>query len=457
MSRFRRLVSFAMLLIGDLLAVALGYTAAYLVRNLLFGGILHFVPESLPFEALGDKFYVLAVYPLVFAYEGLYTKRLMVWEETRRYLRGVTIATAVVMILLFLWRFWIVSRLAVLLAWVACIFLAPLVRMLVRKVLVATGIGCRPVVILGGGPAAEQLAREVVRHRGIGYEVVQRIEGGDATVERLAELPASVVLVVVSDSFSPGQLQSIFGLAERRFSEVLVVPGEVLLRSSAADIEQLGNVLVVKYRYNLLRPSSRYAKRVVELCLTSLFVFALLPVLAALALLVRISSPGPVLFRQRRIGRQGHVFQCLKFRTMYADAEDRLHSLLAADAAVRHEYEHYARISNDPRVTRAGRLLRRTSLDELPQLWNVMRGEMALVGPRPYLPSEAGKVGDLLDTIVRVRPGMTGLWQVSGRSDLLFRERTLLDDYYIRNWSLWMDASILLRTPRALLTARGAY
>jgi undecaprenyl-phosphate galactose phosphotransferase len=151
------------------------------------------------------------------------------------------------------------------------------------------------------------------------------------------------------------------------------------------------------------------------------------------------------------------MFGCLKFRTMYADAEARLLVLLRDNPQVREEWERYARITNDPRVTRIGRFLRRYSLDELPQLFNVLRGEMALVGPRPYLPSEQAKVGDYLDTIVRVRPGLSGLWQVSGRAALPFAERMLLDEYYIRNWSLWIDFSILVRTLKAVFGGRGAY
>jgi Undecaprenyl-phosphate galactose phosphotransferase WbaP len=213
----------------------------------------------------------------------------------------------------------------------------------------------------------------------------------------------------------------------------------------------------MKYRYNLLSPLNRYAKRMVELASSLVLALVLLPLFGLLAVLVRASSSGPVFFRQQRIGRQRRLFACVKFRTMYTDAEKRLPDLLDGDARTRAEYERYARITNDPRVTPIGRFLRRTSLDELPQVWNVLRGEMALVGPRPYLPREAEKVGEYLDTIVRVRPGMTGLWQVSGRAELPFRERNVLDEYYIRNWSLWMDLSILLRTLRAVVGGRGAY
>jgi Undecaprenyl-phosphate galactose phosphotransferase WbaP len=196
---------------------------------------------------------------------------------------------------------------------------------------------------------------------------------------------------------------------------------------------------------------------VFELVGTLPLLVLLSPLFLVVALLVRFSSRGPVLFRQRRIGRGRRLFDCLKFRTMYQDSEQRLTDMLAGDEHVRVEWLKYARITNDPRVTPIGRLLRRSSLDELPQLWNVLRGEMAWVGPRPYLPVESDRIGDSLDTIVRVRPGMTGLWQVSGRTSLPFTERLTLDEYYIRNWSLWMDFSILLRTLRAVVSGRGAY
>ncbi len=461
MTRLRSLVSVAVLVLGDLLAVAISYVLGYLTRNLVFTGMLHVVPLALPFEAIGDKFYVLAAYPFVFAYEGLYTKRLLGWEETRRYLRGVFVATALVMILLFLWRYWIVSRLAVVLAMVYCIILAPVMRAAVKRLLVLSGLATKPLVLLGGGSAAERFCQELIRHRALGYVIAQRVvreQPGQSVAKMLEQVKTdNVSLVVVSDAFTPEELRELFVMAEQRFAELMVVPNEALLQTATGDVEQIGNVLVMKYHYNLLRPLNRYLKRLFEIGLATVLVVLLAPLLGVLSLLVAISSPGPVFFRQRRIGRFGREFDCLKFRTMYVDAEVRLSELLESDPVVRSEYETYARITNDPRVTRVGRFLRRSSLDELPQLINVLRGEMAVVGPRPYLPAEVPKIGKYYDTITRVRPGITGLWQVSGRSELPFRERCILDDYYIRNWSLWMDFSILLRTVRAVLTGRGAY
>jgi undecaprenyl-phosphate galactose phosphotransferase len=461
MTRLQRFVATVVLVLGDAAAVFASYALGYLVRNWFQTGVPYVFPPGLHINMLTEKAFVLAVYPFVFAYEGLYTKRLVGWEEARRYVRGVIIATAAVMILLFLWRIWIVSRVAVLLALAFSMVLAPVVRAFLKRLLAAAGLGRQQLVILGGGPASEQFSIELARHRALGYVVGRQVphSPGTGMVEQaLAGLSSpDTVLVVLSDSFTPEEMRAVFKFAERRFAEMLVVPTEALLQSTAAEVEQVGSILVMKYRYNLLRPVNTFTKSVFELAGTVLLLILLLPLFLVLALLVKASSRGPVLFHQKRIGRDRRLFDCLKFRTMYHDAEQRLAELLVGDEQVRAEWLKYARITNDPRVTPIGRLLRRFSFDELPQLWNVMRGEMMLVGPRPYLPVESDRIGDSLDTIVRVRPGMTGLWQVSGRTSLPFKERLTLDEYYIRNWSLWMDFSIVLRTVRAVVSGRGAY
>jgi Undecaprenyl-phosphate galactose phosphotransferase WbaP len=461
MSRLQRLIATVVLVLGDSVAVFASYALGYLVRNWFQTGVPYVLGPGIHVHLLSEKAFVLAVYPFVFAYEGLYTKRLVAWEEARRYLRGVTIATAAVMILLFLWRIWIVSRVAVLLALVFSMVLTPVVRALLKRLLAVLGLGRQQLVVLGSGTAAEQFSRELTRNRALGYFVGRQVPhapGSGMVEETLAHaVSPDAVLAVVSDSFTPDEMRTVLRLAERRFAELLVIPTAALLQSTAAEVEQVGSILVMKYRYNLLRPVNTFTKTALELAGTLPLLIVLSPLLLLLALLVRFSSKGPVLFRQKRIGRNRRLFDCMKFRTMYEDAEQRLKDMLAADDALRDEWLKYARIPNDPRVTPIGRLLRRFSLDEWPQLWNVLRGEMAWVGPRPYLPVESDRIGDAVDTIVRVRPGMTGLWQVSGRTSLPFKERITLDEYYIRNWSLWMDFSILLRTLRAVIGARGAY
>jgi lipopolysaccharide/colanic/teichoic acid biosynthesis glycosyltransferase len=170
------------------------------------------------------------------------------------------------------------------------------------------------------------------------------------------------------------------------------------------------------------------------------------------ALAVRASSPGSVLFRQRRVGREGREFTMLKFRTMVADAEERLAEVEHLNEAV----GHFFKISEDPRITSVGRHLRRWSIDELPQLWNVLRGDMSMVGPRPPLPDEVSRYDTWHLRRLRVRPGVTGIWQTSGRSDVPFDEAVRMDLFYIENWSLGTDLYLLGRTAGAVLTRRGA-
>ncbi|MGQ9678530.1 MAG: undecaprenyl-phosphate galactose phosphotransferase WbaP [bacterium] len=459
MKKLKLLFSIAVLVTGDLLAMLVSFLFGYVVRVLFSsGGLLGGVAA----EALFSRLYFLMLYPFVFVYEGLYTKRLPTWEERRRCFRGVIVASALLTILLFMVRLWIVSRFVVLLAAAFGIVFVPLFRTVLKRLLIRTGLFDQPLVVIGEESAAELIKRELQVHQTLGYSVVRQIgrkeenEGVDELLKRV-DITRGGMMVVISQSFSPEELKTIFRYAEAHCAELMVVPDASLLATSAAELEQVGNLLVLKYRYNLLRPLNIWTKRVFEFILSLVLFILLLPLFLILTLLVGMSSPGPIFFLQKRIGKDGKIFTCFKFRTMYQGADDRLKEFFEQNPEKKAEWERYVKISDDPRITKIGRFLRRFSLDELPQLINVLRGEMALVGPRPYLPDELDRVGDYIKTIVRVRPGLTGLWQVSGRAALPLRDRILLDEYYIRNWSLWLDFSIIIRTIKAVITGRGAY
>jgi Undecaprenyl-phosphate galactose phosphotransferase WbaP len=224
------------------------------------------------------------------------------------------------------------------------------------------------------------------------------------------------------------------------------------------ETEDLDGVLLLHMRWNLDKPWNRTLKRTFDLIVATVTGVLLAPLLAVVALAIRLDSPGAVLLLQERIGRGRSRFRCVKFRTMYVDNEERLRAYLAQHPESRAEWEHFAKLKSfDPRVTRVGRLLRRVSLDELPQLANVFRKQMSLVGPRPYLPSETERMGDFAETILKAPPGITGLWQVSGRNKLTFEQRLRLDEYYVRNWSLWMDTVVLVKTVGVVIGRDGAY
>lgn len=202
-------------------------------------------------------------------------------------------------------------------------------------------------------------------------------------------------------------------------------------------------------------PLGGFRKRAVDLVTASVALVVFFPVLLAIAALIRLTMRGPVLFRQNRVGYKGRPFRCYKFRTMYEDAEESLELYLAQNPAAAHEWAQKQKLQHDPRVTPLGRLLRKSSLDELPQLWNVLRGDMSCIGPRPILESELARYGEFAADYTKARPGITGLWQVSGRSRLTYEERVEIDRTYANSWSMQLDFWIVPQTVPALLRLDG--
>lgn len=215
-------------------------------------------------------------------------------------------------------------------------------------------------------------------------------------------------------------------------------------------------VLMLNVRNNLARPGPQFLKRVFDVIGSLSLLVLLSPPFAYLSWKIR-QSGGTAIYGHERIGRHGKPFRCLKFRTMVPDADRALAELLARDPRAREEWERDFKLKNDPRVTPIGAFLRETSLDELPQLWNVLKGEMSLVGPRPIVEEELKRYGDQVGYYLEAPPGMTGLWQISGRNETDYEDRVALDCWYVRNWSLWYDLVILLKTVRVVFAREGAY
>ena len=240
------------------------------------------------------------------------------------------------------------------------------------------------------------------------------------------------------------------------FPTVMVVLNNSGISSLWVRTVDLEGRLTLQATYHLLNKPALIVKRAVDLILGSILAVLFTPFYLFIALLIRLDSPGPVLYSQERLGLNGKRINYLKFRTMQLDAEQRLQDLLEHDPQIRLEYETYHKIVLDPRVTRVGRMLRKFSIDELPQLYHVITGEMSLVGPRGYMPSEYPHMGSYAELILQVRPGLTGWWQVMGRHTTTFQQRLQLDEYYLSNWSLWLDFYILLKTGWVVVTGIGA-
>jgi Undecaprenyl-phosphate galactose phosphotransferase WbaP len=356
---------------------------------------------------------------------------------------------------------------AVALAAVVAVFLAPIARLLTKQGLRVARLWGRPVAILGTGTAAARVTRHLLDHGGIGLHPVAAF--GDTAWE-VTDLPVTGSLDRVWDYVRTYRVQhlivapeaadrigfdEVLQRAERAVRFVQFVPDLHGIPASSVTATPLGTTLGLEVRNQLASGANRAVKRVVDLLGSTVLLVALGPALLLIAAWVRRDSKGPALYLAPRVGRYGRTFGCVKFRSMHVDAEARLQQLLAQDDRLRDEYERFHKLENDPRVTRAGRLLRKLSIDEFPQLINVFLGQMSLVGPRPYLVRELDEMGTERDLVFLARPGMTGYWQTEGRNDVTFEERQAMEAAYVRNWSVWWDVEILLRTPIVLLSRTG--
>ena len=253
-------------------------------------------------------------------------------------------------------------------------------------------------------------------------------------------------------------LAKLMNLISTNFRYVIVMPDlGGICNSSAMIARNFAGNLGVEVKYNLLFPWARRTKRLLDVFLTVVGGLLISPLLLAIIILIRLDSSGPAFYGHRRLGADGKHFRCWKFRTMHVNAEQLLDEFLQSNPDLRAEWEQNFKLHDDPRVTRIGRFLRKTSLDELPQLWNVLLGEMSLVGPRPIVEAEIPRYGTVYEMYRRIRPGISGLWQVSGRSDTGYGERVELDAYYVNTWSVWLDLVILVCTVRSVIFGRGAY
>lgn len=341
-----------------------------------------------------------------------------------------------------------------------------------------------PTLIVGTNAEAAQTLRELHDQPELGYRVVAivaadrepprranaeldgtPIAGGVEDLPRLIR-ELEIQEVIITDNSLPSErlFEAMMRTGRRRRVEFRFAPSLFNLLPQKTSVEQIGVLPMVRLFREPLSDVERFVKRASDILISSVAVLLLLPVLIVISLLVRKNSRGPVMFRQERVGMDGRVFLCYKFRTMYSNADESLHrrayqkNIEGTDEANAGD-EHmpvFGKVKNDPRVTRIGRRLRRSSLDELPQLLNVLKGDMSIVGPRPPIPYEVEDYDIRHRKRLDMKPGITGLWQVSGRSRLSFQEMVRIDLYYIENWSLWLDLKIILLTLPAIVRGDGA-
>lgn len=461
--------TYASVVFADMVALIVAGSAAVIIRHFFHGQF-----RASDYASLSPSILVLLI---AFAIGGLYPSfGSSPIEEFRLILRSSTGGFFILTAVTYLLREGMFSsRLVFLIAWLLTVLLVPLFRRAIRGICSRRSWWGVPVVIIGEEHTGRMMLKLLKGHRRLGLRPVAFLHT-NADVDHDSRLFAESVVyghpsmgTSVAQRF-PGayamlampnadsdDVKRVFRDYIREFSTVLIIPELIGLRTLSVTTTDVSGVLALRVRQSLTGWAVPAAKRCIDLILSLCIAVPLLPLFLLLYSLVRLTSKGPAFYQQRRIGRGGEVFYVNKFRSMVMRADRILADALETDPALREEWSRDHKLKNDPRVTWIGKILRKTSLDELPQIWNVICGDMSLVGPRPIVRREVEKYGECYQQYVLVRPGMTGLWQVSGRNNTSYELRTRIDDYYIRNWSLSMDIYILLRTLKTLLLREGAY
>ncbi len=403
---------------------------------------------------------VLLLFPAAYAVAGLYPGfgRNPVDELRKLSATTSTVYAALAVTVFLLKDAPAYSRAVFLLGWAQTLVLAPMARAAVRGACARKSWWGYPVAIVGEARTARRIVETLEGQPELGLKPVAVFDDPERAARLTDRGHTGVRHVILDMAEMPRHVAlSFLNHCSDVFPNVIVVPDLAGFSSLWVETRDMSGVLGLEVHQRLLLPGARMIKRALDLAFVIAGGVAVLPLVAVIAAAIKLNSPGPVLYGQRRQGRGGRDFIAWKFRSMVANASQVLEEHLKADPELRKEWLETQKLRRDPRITRVGRFLRRTSLDELPQLWNVLRGEMSLVGPRPIVANEIARYGGDFALYKKVRPGLTGMWQVSGRSLLTYEQRIEHDAYYIRNWSPWLDLYILARTVTAVLLARGAY
>jgi exopolysaccharide biosynthesis polyprenyl glycosylphosphotransferase len=473
--RYRRWISLAVAA-ADILLINLAVGLAYWIRYDLqafavvdeayFVPFRSFIPISLALTML-----LLGIYKLSGVYD---MPRGSSWfDEAYHVLTGT--ATGIVLtvfVIVFFFRPFLYSRLVFFYAGVLIVVFLAIARIgkrVARNQLRKKGLGVDRLLIVGAGEIGRTVMRNIVAHPTLGYHIVGFVDddpekgatdigrfkalGSTANIPRLVKELAIDEVIITLPWMYHRKIVSIVAQCERQQIRVRIVPDIFQMTLSHLDVEDLGGVPMIGVKEVTITRVQRLTKRAIDILASSIGLILLLPVFTLIAVAIKLDSSGPVFFNQIRVGKGERLFSCFKFRSMYAGADAQKHQLMDQNEAG----GVFFKIRKDPRITRVGRLLRRTSMDELPQLFNVLMGHMSIVGPRPAPPDEVQRYLAWHKHRLEVPPGMTGLWQVSGRSELTFDEMVLLDLYYIENWSPLLDFQILLRTLPTVVMGEGAY
>lgn len=393
---------------------------------------------------------------------------LTIYEESIKVIKALSYSILIAIGIAFLLKMNDYSRFVIILFWLSSVVSSIILRGLRRIIvysLLKKGFLTRNVLIIGAGQVGQMISSELQKKMGIGLNIVGFLDdhkkgevnqhfilGQFKDINKVIyNYPIDEIIITIP---TERQLINDFINKYRKFNfTIKIVPEMFNLVSKTIEVTHNNNIPFITLIKTPMRGSAFLIKRTADFILASIGVLVLIPLFLIISILIKSDSKGPILYKQKRVGKDGNLFNMYKFRSMIINADELKKNLERQNQVKGPAFK----IKEDPRVTKIGKFLRKYSIDELPQLFNVLRGEMSLIGPRPPIPSEVDRYNDLDWRRLEVVPGITGLWQVSGRSDLSFEQWVNLDIYYIENWSLWMDIKILIKTIPVVIKGEGAY
>jgi len=462
----------------------ISYFSSLLVAVFTRENFVYFITRGKPYYFFSYQYYLSiwwmpVIFITILIFERLYTKRYPFWEEIRSILKAVTITVLFIFFMITVRSMYgNISRLVLIFTWLYLSLLTILFRYWGKRVLYYIGLWKEKALILGTGPSAVSTVRGLINDKQMGYSVVGflddikgineiEVEGtkypvfcGIKNFTKFISMLEISTVIISMPGLPPEELTRLTNHVQKNVKNVVLVPDIVGIAQINTELHYLfmQKLFLLKIKNNLHSLANRFVKTISDIAIILLVLPFFIISLAVISILIKLDSEGPIFIIQGRLGYRGKVFNCIKFRTMYKESKKILNDHLTKNKEAQTEWKTYKKLRvYDPRVTRIGAFLRKTSLDEIPQLINVMRGEMSIIGPRPYLPSEKHEIGDYKDIIFMTKPGITGLWQVSGRNELIFSERMKLETWYVENWSAWLDLIILFKTIGAVLRRKGAY
>ena len=470
---YRQRLGMIILFLSDSVIIFTIFLLAVFIRKIL-PSIISLVPI---FSGNPTNYYwFFLIWFATMTYEGGYSRRFTFWDEVKLLWKVTFFSTLAILTIVSLGQLnYVVSRSVILLMGFLSLGIFPVLRIAVKRQLINAGMLKSRVLIIGTDETARRALSALRREPNLGYDVIGfisdeqsnkkhlidgvKVHGYFHRVERYLQNSDIQDVVVATSRIEKDALFDLVNNLQHKAKSVLYIPDFSGMAVMGTELRHFfhDQVFALEIKNNLAQPFNYYAKKAFDYLMGIILFLVLMIPFMLISILVKATSKGPAIFKQKRVGQNGRPFMCYKFRTMYNDADDRLRTLLVKDPEARAEWQAYYKLKNDPRITKIGNFLRKTSLDELPQIFNVLRGEMSLVGPRPVTQDEIETYyKDKAKLCFCVPPGITGLWQVSGRSNTSYEYRVSLDSWYVRNWNLWLDVVILMKTFYVVLKREGA-